>query len=79
MADAPVVEAALDDVSPPGEVEAPGRGRLHRDAQAAGHVGTRGLACEPAACSVAQVVSWWWLGVGVPEGSLRRASASVYS
>jgi hypothetical protein len=33
---------------------------------------TRGLACEPVACSVAQVVSWWWLGVDAWEGSLRR-------
>ena len=33
---------------------------------------TRGLACEPAACSVAQVASWWRLGVDGWEGSLRR-------
>ena len=33
---------------------------------------SRGLACEPAACSVAQVASWWRLGVDGWEGSLRR-------
>ena len=33
---------------------------------------TRRLACEPAACSVAQVVSWWRLGVDAWERSLRR-------
>ena len=33
---------------------------------------SRELACEPAACSVAQVASWWWPGVDGWEGSLRR-------
>ena len=34
------------------------------------------LACEPAKCSVAQVVSWWRLDVDVWEGSLRRPTTT---
>ena len=33
---------------------------------------SRGLACEPAACSVAQVASWWRLGVDGRSSGLRR-------
>eukprot|EP01044_Picomonas_judraskeda_P009441 COSAG03_NODE_1149_length_4704_cov_54.385451_6_plen_154_part_00 len=40
---------------------------------------TRGLACEPAACSVAQVASWWRLGVDGWEGSLRRGFVACLS